>query len=131
VTKATDKPFLDLDAVEGDGEPVESSCVFKLGGREWECRQPEEVPFGVIKSLVIGSETAEGTITQVDDFFRATLVPEQVDDFLAMLDNKETAKTLTMGKLKPLMEFVAEQVLNRPTEPPAPSRAVRRAAAKR
>lgn len=123
-----DVPFLDLDAV-GDEAEAKPSCTFKLGGRMWSCRQPEEVPYAVIKSLVQGSETGEGTITQVDDFFTATLMPEQVEDFLTMLDDKGNG--LTLGKLQPLMKHVAENVLNRPTQPPAPSRAERRASSKR
>lgn len=124
-----DVPFLDLDAVEDEaqGKP---SCTFKLGGRMWACRQPEEVPYAVVKSLVQGSESGEGTITRVDDFFTATLMPEQVSEFLAMLSDKEHSD-LTLGKLQPLMKHVAENVLNRPTEPPAPSRAERRASSKK
>lgn len=124
------EPFLDLDLVEGGTEAVEPSCTFKLGGREWACRQPSEVPYATVKALVMGSETTEGTITRVDDFFKATLQLDQVDEFLTMLNDKE-AKGLTLGKLQPLMTFVAEHVLNRPTTPPAPSRAERRASSQR
>lgn len=122
------------------------SCTFTLGGREWSCRAPEQVPLAVFKKMLGSAESAvedeaevdpkaeltpaqakkkaqatRESFSRIDDFFAATLVPVEVDDFLTMLNDPKIT-SVTADNLQPIMKYVTEHVLNRPTKRPASSR---------
>ena len=103
----------DLDAVEIPASPAEPSVTFRLDGRDWHCREREELPVLVIEQLM-----GQGTM-QVERFFTNLLVPDQVPDFLVLLRRADCP--LTLPRTQALMQHVAEQVLNRPTLRSGPS----------
>lgn len=102
----------DFDAEqEARGKPAK----FKLGGRTWTCRHPDDVPFSLLETLMAPAANGEaGAVMRVAPFFQSALIPEQADDFVAMLRDPDSA--LTVGKLAPIMEHVSAKVFNRPTE---------------
>lgn len=105
--------FKDFDA---EAEARGPSATFKLGGRKWTCRHPDDVPFSLLEKLMVPAENGEaGAVLRVAPFFQSALVPEQADDFIAMLRDPDS--DLTVGKLQPLMEYVSKKVFQRPTEP--------------
>lgn len=113
--------FKDFDAEE---EARGKSATFKLGGKKWTCRHPDDVPFSLLETLMTPAENGEaGAVMRVAPFFQAALVPEQADAFIAML--REPDSKLTVGKLQPLMAYVSQKVFQRPTEPSKPQSAGR------
>lgn len=143
-------PHMDFDAQAGGANDTSAkpSCTFKLGGRDWSCRSPEQVPLAVFKKMLGSTDSdvedevevegdTKATLTpaqakkkaqktresfsRIDDFFAATLVPSEVDDFLAMLNDPKIT-SVTTENLQPIMQYVTEHVLNRPTKRPASSR---------
>ncbi|MBU6429602.1 MAG: hypothetical protein KGR26_11360, partial [Cyanobacteria bacterium REEB65] len=113
---------IDLDALEGEGEQ-QPSCTFSLAGREWHCKQPDDVPWFAIQSLVgaasAGNEAA--VMTQVGALLSAVLVDDEIEDFLKVLVDPKSA--LTIRRVKPLIEHITTYVLMRtPISPPAASR---------
>lgn len=106
---------LDLDAllVDGDEEEREPSCTFTLGGREWACRDPDDVPFDVVAKLFGKMEDDRSSLVAIEPFFRGVLVPEDVDDFVALLADPNSP--ITLRTIRPLIEHVATNVLGRPT----------------
>jgi hypothetical protein len=57
---------------------------------------------------------------QTGPFFEATIVPDEVDDFMAMFDDPRSP--LTIGKLRGIMEYISGVVFSedeeeRPTKP--------------
>lgn len=143
-------PHKNFDIAPADAKP---SCTFTLAGREWACRQSEEVPLAVFKKMLSVSNAATAdadagltpeeiakkaetmtpeeaakkaeatreSFTRIDDFFAATLAVDQVDDFMALLNDPQVTG-ITVGNLQPLMQYVTEHVLRRPTKRPASSR---------
>jgi len=105
-------PELDLDAIE---VPSEVACQFRLGGRHWHCRTAGAVPFDTVARLVGAKDDAQA-IVQVEPFFRAVLVPEEGEDFCALLHAEDSP--LTLERIQALVEYVSEHVLARPTERP-------------
>lgn len=105
-----------------DAEEVETSftpCVFKLGGKEWSCRPTEQVPFHVVERILEAARNDPNSAIQVGPFFRSVLVPEQVEEFMTMLNAPDSP--LTLGLMPKVMEHVSTHVLNRPTERPSSS----------
>jgi hypothetical protein len=108
---------MDFDAEET--EETSSPCTFRLGGREWACRPADQVPFSLIQRLVdVGGDDQKMTV-QIAPFFRSTLAPEQVNEFMAMLDKPDSA--LTIGRVSKVMNHITTYVLSRPTERPSAS----------
>jgi len=111
-------PHADFD----DDEIGEPSATFNLGGRRWTCRPTEDVPFGVVQKFYEAAQAGEGEgdddgagLMQVGPFFRATISRDEVKEFMEMLADPDGP--LTLGKVQPVMEFIAGNVLGRPTEP--------------
>lgn len=102
----SDPEFFDADAVEIHEEPA---CTFKLGGREWTCRNRDTIETSVFEE-VFGSPSA-----RVREFFSMVLVPDQVDDFVDMIEAPDWE--MPLGRIQQLSDFVTAQVLNRPTGP--------------
>ncbi len=111
----TKTPHADFD----DDDIGEPSATFTLGGRRWTCRPTEDVPFGVIQKFYEAAQAGENDdgegLMQVGPFFRATISRDETKDFMDMLADPNGP--LTLGKVQPVMEFIAGNVLGRPTEP--------------
>lgn len=103
---------LDEVDVEAAGEP---SVTFTLDGREWACK-----PRGAIPALVVDGILGAAPM-RLDAIYRALIVDDQVDDFMALLARPDSP--FTLGRLQKLAETVTEAVLNRPTQRPATSQA--------
>lgn len=101
---------LNLDEVEA---PTEPSVVFTLDGREWVCKNRSAIPAFAVDALLTGGKIRLG------DFWRAVLVAEDGDDFVALLERPDSPLDLTRSQR--LAETLAEAILNRPTRPSAPS----------
>lgn len=105
---------IDLDAVEIPDSPAEPTVTFRLDGRDWACREREELPVLVVEQLM-----GQGSLV-VERFFANLLVADEVPDFVVLLHRRDCP--LTLPRTLRLMEVLAEQVLNRPTPRSAPSR---------
>lgn len=101
---------IDLDAIEVPDEP---SVTFRLDGRTWACKDSEAIPATVVDMLGTGQ-------VQIGPFMAAVLVPEDAEDFLALLNRPDCP--LTIGRLQALIEPLSEKLLDRPTGRPALSR---------
>lgn len=123
-------PHQDFDAPSGS-TPTHSG-TFTLGGRVWKIRHRDDVPFEIVRRLMgqttVGENasaeeqaaSAREVVLQTGPFFEATIVPEEVDDFMKMFADAKSA--LTLGKLRPVMEYVSKVVFTedeeaRPTKP--------------
>jgi hypothetical protein len=97
------------------------SCTFTLGGRDWSCRNSDDVPFQTLEQLTTldPEQDAKGALMQIAPFFQSMLVEDEVDDFMTMLRSPKSA--LTVGMLQPLMKFISESVFGHPTQPSKPS----------
>lgn len=100
-------PFFDADAVEVDDS---ISCQFKLNGHTWSCRNRDEVD-----ARIAGAILENGSLN-VGQFFSQILIPEDRADFMALLNGDDFP--LPLKRTQELMEFLTEQVMNRPTVPP-------------
>ncbi|HEX3539658.1 MAG TPA: hypothetical protein VHT75_04365 [Acidimicrobiales bacterium] len=101
------EPLVDLDDVEIPAGPEEPSVTFRLDGREWACRERDQLPALVVEQLM-----GVGTL-MVEEFFNNLLVPADVAPFRALLHRQDCP--LTLPRVRKLMEMLAEQVLRRPT----------------
>jgi hypothetical protein len=122
-------PFQDFDALEGGPE---SSGSFKLGGRTWRIRDRDDVPFEIVKRLMgqdpVGEDApaeeqaraAREVVMQIGPFFANTIVREEAADFQAMLTDEDSP--LTIGKLRPVMEYVSQIVFSEEERPTQPSK---------
>lgn len=102
--------FFDADAVEVDDS---ISCQFKLNGHTWSCRNRDE-----IDARIAGAILENGALN-VGQFFSQILIAEDRDDFAALLDSDDFP--LPLKRTQELMEFLTEQLMNRPTVPPGSS----------
>lgn len=93
---------------------AEPSGTFVLGGREWRVRDKEDVSI----SLLTAFDVAKGTV-QVGPFFRATVHPDDIDEFMALID--DPAGPLTKRKVDDVVSYVTALVMGRPTTPAAGS----------
>ena len=135
-TTSPRKPWLlpsqDFDAPSEEGAAI--SGTLQLGGKIWSLRSSDDVPFELMRRLMGTAPPEEGTdedpattaartresVMQTGPFFEATIVPEQVDDFMEMFTSPKSP--VTLGKLKTLMEYVSTCIFNtegaeRPTQP--------------
>jgi hypothetical protein len=122
-------PHQDFDAPSG--KPKHSG-TFTLGGRVWKIRSRDDVPFEIVRRLMgqaptgpnateaEQAESAREVVLQTGPFFEATIVPDEVDDFMKMFSDAKSAHTL--GKLKPVMEYVSKVVFTEEERPTKPSR---------
>jgi hypothetical protein len=100
----------DADDVELD---TTVTCTFTLNGRDWSCRNRDEVD-----ARIVGAMLGNGAV-RIDEFFSAILIPDDIPDFVALLNGPDFP--LPSKKVRALMEFLSEQVLNRPTVRPRSS----------
>jgi hypothetical protein len=107
-----DATYCDFDDIP---EEHESPCAFRIGGREWHCRNQDEVPFAIMRDVLADQPAPD----QVENFFRAVLLKEEFEDFKALLRDPES--TLSVGRVRPVIEFVSEHVFGRPMERPGTS----------
>jgi hypothetical protein len=122
-------PHQDFDAPSGSPS---YSGTFTLGGRVWKIRSRDDVPFEIVRRLMgqptldrnasaeEQAESAREVVMQTGPFFEATIVEDEVPDFMLMFSDPKSA--LTLGKLKPVMEYVSKIVFTedeeqRPTKP--------------
>lgn len=98
--------YFDADAVEVSDEV---SCTFKLNGREWSCRDRDR-----IDARIVGAVLGNGTMN-VLQFFTEVLIPEDSEAFAEKLNAPDFP--LPLARTQRLMEFLVEQILNRPTVP--------------
>lgn len=115
-----DTEIVDFDQWEAGQAESTPSWAFKLDGREWHTRQPEDVPFDIIEQVIAPGGRPVGT----DQFFTAVLMPDEVDDFLAM--KRRPDSPLTLRNAEHIIRTISEQVVARPT-----NRQQRRAAGSR
>ncbi|MCU1494875.1 MAG: hypothetical protein JWO62_2639 [Acidimicrobiaceae bacterium] len=94
------------------------SCEFKLGGKTWHCKAGTELPLNLVGAGLASDTTS--LHVQVGTFFEGVLVESEVDDFVAMIASPRSP--LTMSNAMPLMQWVTEQLVKRPTKRPASSR---------
>jgi hypothetical protein len=123
-------PHQDFDAPKGS--VPKHSGTLTLGGRVWKIRSRDDVPFEIVRRLMgqttVGdnateeeqAESAREVVLQTGPFFEATIVPDEVDDFMKMFSDPKSA--LTLGKLRPVMEFVSKVVFSEEERPTKPSR---------
>jgi hypothetical protein len=102
----------DADAVECDDEVT---VTFRLNGREWSCRNRDVIDARIAAAL-IGNVAMSISIS---DLFAGILVPEDVEEFTALLASPEFP--LPLRKTRGLLEFLTAQILNRPTVRPSSS----------
>jgi hypothetical protein len=88
------------------------SGSFDLGGRTWRVRNKDDVSIGL--GNLINDDKIE-----VGKFFKAFIYPDDVKDFMTLIEDPEGA--LTKRRLTPIMNFVSELVMGRPTTPAADS----------
>jgi hypothetical protein len=98
---------VDLDTIEIPATPEELTVTFGLDGREWVCRDRDELPALVVEHLM-----GVGTLT-VEEFFSGVLVPKDVPEFRQLLHRADCPLTLPLARR--LMTSLAETILNRPT----------------
>lgn len=112
------KDFDDFDELEEDNTP---SYTFKLGGREWHCRQPEDVHWDTVEVYLRAQATKDYSeiTTDMDTLFSGVLFPDEIDDFLKLKHDPKGG--LSSRRINPLAAKVVERVLNRPTKPSASS----------
>lgn len=126
-------PHMDFDAPRGEAPAF--SGTFALGGRTWKIRHRDDIPFEIVKQLMGQATSAEGdseedtaartreVVMQTGPFFEATIVPDEVDDFMSMFQDSKSP--ITIGNLRPLMEYVSTTAFSgeeRPTQPSKTSR---------
>lgn len=111
-------PSIDLDAVESSSEPLAS---FVLGGREWHIRQKDDLAWGISDTLFgqTDPDDPRAAVVQIGVLFESAIVPEEVDAFKEMLRAPNSG--LTMRRVAPLVQFIAEQLFERPTKKPSDS----------
>lgn len=105
-------PEIDLDALEP--ESVEPTCTFKLGGEIWTVRNADLIGVGIL-------DDAMNSGVKVADFFRAVLIPDDIDEFMELMNRSDTP--LTIPRAMKLVELLVEQVTARPTGRSQPSTA--------
>jgi hypothetical protein len=120
-------PHLDLDAIEASDEP---SMTFNIGGRTWHCKGSDEIPWPIIEEFfkAQGSGDVSAVVMNVDTLFEAVLFPDEVEDFMAMKQDKQGP--MTYKRFSELAKTVAEEVFGVPTEPPGISPTGRRPSAR-
>lgn len=129
--------YEDFDAPTGPtGKP---SGSFKLGGRKWTIRPRDDVPWELIRRLTIGPElppedapdevllaAGRQSIVHVDEFFESTLMPDEVDDFLAMFHDPRSditrAKVQRVNNLVQRAIFSEEEGPTKASGPKSPGR---------
>lgn len=122
-------PHQDFDAPSG---AEAYSGTLTLGGRVWKIRHRDDVPFEIVRRLMgqeevdadaepeVLAKQAREVVLQTGPFFEATIVPDEVDDFMALFNDSRSP--LTIGKLRGIMEYVSSVVFSedeeeRPTKP--------------
>lgn len=106
----------DFDQVTADLPPA---CTFTLGGRKWNCRNQQDVPFEPVREF-FARRGGDGEVkVEVEPFFRMVIARDETEAFVEMLRAPDSA--VTLGTLQPLIEYIGEQVLGRPTKPAARS----------
>jgi hypothetical protein len=123
-------PHKDFDT-PSDGAPAHSG-TFSLGGRTWKIRHRDDIPFEIVKRLMGQTPAADGdsdaeqaerareVVLQTGPFFEATIMPDEVPAFMAMFEDSKSP--LTIGKLRPVMEYVSEVAFSEGERPTKPSR---------
>lgn len=105
---------------DDEAEVQAPSCTFTLAGRTWTCKAATALPWNAKQTVFALKDGDDDTLLiQVEPFFRTVLVADDVEPFMTMLNDPQSA--VTEAKLQPLMDFVFEQVFGRPTEPSANS----------
>lgn len=94
------------------------SCEFELGGRVWHARNANDVPITLINSAM-NPDASGGFEIQVAFFFERAIVPAEVDAFMEMIHGPRSP--LNAANVVPLMNFISEQVMKRPTVRPSRS----------
>lgn len=105
---------IDFDAKRAESAH-ECPFSFTLGGRDWHCRDKDDVPLSVVLSATAGEGQTLGKV-QVASFFEAVLVEDEQEPFITMLDDRRSP--LTIGVMQELMDAVSEAIFGRPTTPP-------------
>lgn len=125
---------MDFDTPTGEGPSF--SGTFSLGGVTWHIRHRDDIPFEIVKRLMgqaaqaeaegeeAVAERAREVVMQTGPFFQATIVPEEVKAFMAMFEDANSP--LTIGKLKPVMEYVSKVAFSEEERPTQPSKTSRR-----
>lgn len=114
---------LDLDAIEESKEP---SMVFTLGGREWHCKESDDVSWPLVEGFFMAQASGDigGVVLHFDDLFGAVLFEDEVDAFFKL--KTDTKGPMTYRRFSELAKTIVETVFGVPTEPPGTSRAGRR-----
>lgn len=99
----------DFDVEVPAAEPAGS---FTLGGKKWHVRATSDISLGLAKMLA-------GDSVPALPFFTATLVPDELDDFIAVME--APSSPLTQNRLNEVIAFVAAIAMGRPTTPAAGS----------
>ena len=113
----------DFNAISGLDKPPKAE--FTLGydeedrPRKWHVRG--SIPaLGFIKSFSGTPDQNGRSQIVVERLVETAIVPEEVDDFLAMVNNSRTSP-LTTDNLQPFADFLMEAMGQRPTQPPSSS----------
>ena len=113
-----------------DEETVTPGATFTLGGRQWTCRSRDHLPFTAERAVFALDDDGQLS-TRVEPFFRVVLMPDDVEPFVALLNDTESG--LTVAKVQRIIRDLAAEVFGFPTTPPArsgtPSRRRRRSVA--
>jgi hypothetical protein len=103
---AVDIPHFDLDAYQPDETPM---ATFTFAGESWKVRSRE-----TMDAFVIEAATA-GNAIRARLFFQAVVAPDQVDAFLALLDDPEKSG-VNIGQVQFLHQRLVETISGRPTQ---------------
>lgn len=87
----------------------EPSGTFVLGGRTWHVRNSDDVSVGFRNMF-----KKDGTV-KLGEFFTATLLPDDLADFLKAIE--DPAGAFTPNRLTPVVDYVTSLITRRPTTP--------------
>lgn len=104
-------PDLDLDAIESSPEP---SCTFTLAGRQWHCRNANDLHWDTIEKYLIAQASNDGGQIAIvlDSFFTAVLYPEEIEDFMAL--KRDPSGPLGVERATQLIHHLNREVLGLP-----------------
>lgn len=125
---APDPSYADFDDIDEAQEPLAPAASFKLGGREWHVRNPDEVPFQAVADMWLAQSDIEA-LARVLPFFKAALLEEEFPAFLTMIHEPDSR--FTIKRMRPTILFVSAALFGRPTVPAAPSSRGRSASARK
>lgn len=105
---------------EIENETVEREDVnFRLFGTQWDCREQVNGKLLMDQAASLDGDSLVDQRDGVIGILKMTVLPDQIDDLLAELDDPD--KVIQLQKLVEIVGWLVEQYVDRPTEQPARS----------